>query len=47
MWNVLKDFERRLFIFKEVNAFVYKCEFFVEIKRLLNGIFREVEAFFN
>jgi hypothetical protein len=44
MWDVLMLFK---FIFEEVEAFVYKCEAFVKIERLLKDIFRELEAFFN
>jgi hypothetical protein len=36
----------RLFknIFREVEAFDYKCEIFIEITRLFDHIFREMEA---
>jgi hypothetical protein len=36
----------RLFknISREVKAFDYKCEVFIEIKRLFEDIFREMEA---
>jgi hypothetical protein len=39
----LKDFE---YIFKEVEAFVKKCEAFIIAKRLLKDIFIEVEVVF-
>jgi hypothetical protein len=46
MWDILKDFRLFKYIFKEMEAFVSKCEAFVKITRLLKDIFREVEAFF-
>jgi hypothetical protein len=41
-WKISRLFQ---YIFKEVEAFVPKCEAFVKITRLLKYIFREVEAF--
>jgi hypothetical protein len=31
-------------IFKEIEAFDYKCEVIIKIKRLFNDIFRKIEA---
>jgi hypothetical protein len=37
----------RFCMFKEVEAFVWKCEAFVKITWILKSIFRVVEAFLN
>jgi hypothetical protein len=39
IWDILKDFE---YIFKEMKAFVKKCEAFVRITRLLKDIVRRL-----